>query len=138
MISFDNFNAFQLSTLDLYIPYPVVPSFSMFYPVVVLFVVGSRITSLQVAPLQSKARTLTKVLRLCFGSLVGEAKAWTLGPMYSMYYQVLSLKALRPAPVIWILHTYQKEFWQSPLSPPQLLRSNTSGNACADFNSSIK
>ena len=91
MISFDNFNAFQLSTLDLYIPYPVVPSFSMFYPVVVLFVVGSRITSLQVAPLQSKARTLTKVLRLCFGSLVGEARPGH-SVQYSMYYQVLSLK----------------------------------------------
>ena len=137
MISFDNFNAFQLSTLDLYIPYPVVPSFSMFYPVVVLFVVGSRITSLQVAPLQSKARTLTKVLRLCFGSLVGEAKAWTLSPIQYVL-SGFKFKALRPAPVIWILHTYQKEFWQSPLSPPQLLRSNTSGNACADLNSSIK
>lgn len=65
--------------------YPVFPCFTQLF---VVFVVGSRITSLQVAPLQSKARTLTKVLRLCFGSLVGEAKAWTLGPMYSMYYSI--------------------------------------------------
>lgn len=115
--------------------YPAFPCFTQLF---VVFVVGSRITSLQVAPLQSKARTLTKVLRLCFGSSVGEAKAWTLSGPIQYVLSGFKFKALRPAPVIWILHTYQKEFWQSPLSPPQLLRSNTSGNACADFNSSIK